>query len=514
MSDHGRATQGGGDPGSTGDLREIVRYRLLHDVLGNSAEKHPGWMVLVVDRPALRVISSPVGMYDLMEHRITLVEDLTKKRSPFRDMGVVYLLAPTPDSVKRLIEDWTPGTNRKEPMYGNSIFLYFLNRIPDPLLNKIKGCKALVRRIRALGEVNIDFLARESRAFHLDMRNALRYVFPRRPSPGRCEQVMADKIVSLCVTLNEYPHIRYRASSPLVDGLAKLCHRKMSEYVGANEKWWYHGDPTHPSRGRSTLLLFDRSDDCLSPMMHEFTYQAMVHDLLDVKDGERVTYKSETISGGGGDDEGDAEGKTADKDVLLNDNDSLWLELRGKHIAEVIEMLSGRIRGMLNSNTAAVSKKSTGGAAKAMSLTQMAAALKEMPEYRQVMEKLTQHMTLSHQCMEIFNREELLDLSELEQTLATGKDDSGRVPKLNELVERVEECMKGSNNSLIRLRLLAILIVSQNGMRDEDKDRLLAAARLAPRELRVLNNLEHMGVPVLQKDDDDGGNRKLSKLFK
>lgn len=35
--------------------------------------------------------------------------------------------------------------------------------------------------------------------------------------------------------------------------------------------------------GRATLLLLDRADDPLSPLMHEFTYQCLVEDLLGIK---------------------------------------------------------------------------------------------------------------------------------------------------------------------------------------------------------------------------------------
>lgn len=35
--------------------------------------------------------------------------------------------------------------------------------------------------------------------------------------------------------------------------------------------------------GRATLLLLDRADDLLSPLMHEFTYQCLVEDLLGIQ---------------------------------------------------------------------------------------------------------------------------------------------------------------------------------------------------------------------------------------
>ena len=49
---------------------------VLHPVLSR------GWMVMVIDDAALRVVSALVGMYDVMEHRVTLIELLSKERQP------------------------------------------------------------------------------------------------------------------------------------------------------------------------------------------------------------------------------------------------------------------------------------------------------------------------------------------------------------------------------------------------------------------------------------------------
>ena len=448
-----------------------------------------------MDKAATRTISSVIGMYDLMEQRISLVEDLSKKRAPFRDKAVIYLLAPTKDSVEKMIADWTPSEDLKEPLYGNGAFIYFLGALPDPLLARIKSCKALVKRVKGLGEINIDFLAKESSAFHLDMDSTFSVLFKRGGRPSRAEFVICDKLVTLCATLNEYPHIRYDASSPLSTSLAKIFHNKMNEFVGKNQNWWHHGDASHTDRGRSTLLLLDRTADCLSPLMHEFTYQAMVNDLLKVMD-DKISYEAETV-GTAAEEDGKA---TMTKDALLNENDEVWVELRGDHIADVIQQLSGRIRDIVNSNTAQV-LKSKGNSAKALSLSQMANAMKALPEYREVMSKLSQHMHISHQCMDLFNKASLLNLSELEQTLATGKDENGRTPKVSELVDLVEEELKSSPDALTRLRLLGIFIVSQKGIRSRDKDRLLTAARLNPKAARTLQNLQKMGCPLIQKTE-------------
>lgn len=68
-------------------LRETVRQVLLSDVVrmdggGNGGARGGGgsdaWRVMVLDARATRVISSVVGMYDIMEGHVTVVEDLRK----------------------------------------------------------------------------------------------------------------------------------------------------------------------------------------------------------------------------------------------------------------------------------------------------------------------------------------------------------------------------------------------------------------------------------------------------
>jgi len=219
------------------------------------------------------------------------------------------------------------------------------------------------------------------------------------------QERIISKLVTVCATLNEYPHVRYPAKNAMCKKLCHLFQTKMNEFVGKNSEWWYNGDGLHPNTERSTLLLLDRKDDCLSPLIHEFTYEAMVNDLLPIDD-DRITYE---MSNAGTAKEG--EGATSKMDALLNDNDEVWVELRGKHIADVIQTLSTKIRNIVNSGTGSALSNSAKNSGKALSINQMAKALKALPEYREIMSKLSQHMQIAHQCMDVFNAQGLLDLA-------------------------------------------------------------------------------------------------------
>lgn len=74
------------------------------------------WKVLVLDDITTRVISSSVTMFDIMEKRVTIVENLEKLRQPFPDMDVVYFIMPTLSSTEKLLKDFSDPSR---PMYGH-----------------------------------------------------------------------------------------------------------------------------------------------------------------------------------------------------------------------------------------------------------------------------------------------------------------------------------------------------------------------------------------------------------
>lgn len=58
---------------------------------------------------------------------------------------------------------------------------------------------------------------------------------------------------------------------------------QLDDFLETNRDFWFHGAASVSDRG--TLLLLDRSEDVLAPLMHETTYQAMVHDVLGLESG-------------------------------------------------------------------------------------------------------------------------------------------------------------------------------------------------------------------------------------
>lgn len=69
---------------------------------------------------------------------------------------------------------------------------------------------------------------------------------------------------------------------------------------------------------RATLLLVDRYEDVLTPLMHDFTYQALYFEMPATSPFQVFDY---------------IDSNDEHNDVLLNEDDPVWVRLRHQHIA-------------------------------------------------------------------------------------------------------------------------------------------------------------------------------------
>lgn len=93
-------------------------------------------------------------------------------------------------------------------------------------------------------------------------------------------------MVSLLATLGEDPIIRYYDPNGDRRTIAARVAFQLENELENLRKM----DPTFPPKSiyeRTTLIVVDRTIDTSGPLIHEFTYQAMVNDLIGLEDGTK-----------------------------------------------------------------------------------------------------------------------------------------------------------------------------------------------------------------------------------
>jgi syntaxin-binding protein 1 len=474
------------------DLCRAIQRKILDEIITCTES----WKVLVMDTMATRVASSSLTMYDIMEQRVTIVENLSLNRSPFPNMEVVYFCAPTPDNIKAIADDFK---DLSSPKYGG-VHLFFTYALEDELFNQLKMADNLIPRVRTLKEINLEFLAMESNAFSLDMKDAIPNLFGSTIGAGYVN-TMIRRLTTACISLQENPCIRYQGSSILAKNIAEGLNRNLQTFKRNNATFKFNGDDAQDDRERAQILILDRTFDPLSPFMHEYTYQAMVYDLLNVEEDNQIEFIAKT------------DGKQEVRTALLKDDDAMWVEFRHSHIASVINNLRERMADITANNASAqvMKAKSSGDT---VDISVMAAAVKGISEYKQTVGKLTQHVEIAQMCMREFTGSNLLELSEVEQSISTGVDDAGstisRSALLTMAINGIKSVTRNDERSKqLRKRLLAIFVVAQRPNENELQQLLTAANFITAADQQFVLNLNQF----CRAQDQERASTSKSKGF-
>ncbi|WOK92926.1 SNARE-interacting protein KEULE-like [Canna indica] len=434
------------------------------------------WKILIMDKFTVKVMGFSCKMADITDQGISLVEDLYKRREPLPSMDAIYFIQPLKENVIFFLSDMSGRC----PLYRKA-YVFFSSPIPKELTSYVKNDASVIPRIGALREMNLEYFAIDSQAFTTDHEMALEEFYGETATNTRkyneCLHTMATRIATAIASLKELPYVRYRAvkatSSSNTTDTRSLVPKKLADAIWEILYKVKTSVPDYPQKETCDLLIVDRSIDQIAPVIHEWTYDAMCHDLLDM-DGNKYVYEVQKPGGA-----------VERKEALLEDNDPVWLELRNTHIADASERLHEKMNNFVSKNKAAQLHQSSRDGAE-ISTKDLQKMVQALPQYTEQVEKLSLHVEIAGKINKMIREMGLRDVGQLEQDLVFG--DAGAKEVINFL--RAKQDTSPEN----KLRMLMIYAATNPEKFEGDKGvKLMQLAKLSPEDMKAVNNLLYLG---------------------
>ncbi|KAF6754318.1 SLY1 protein [Ephemerocybe angulata] len=269
----------------------------------------PVWKILVLDQQTKDVLATVLRVQDLRDAGVTLHVQLHSLRPAIPDVPAVYFVSPTLANIRRIAEDL------RKNLY-ESFHLNFVDPLPRALLEELASAVAQdgsSELIQQVVDQYLSFIAPSPSLFsllpppppppsiHATAPPVTDSTIPVTTysilnSPSSSEQQIEEEVervanglFSAIATLGHVPFIRAPKGNA-AEMVARKLETKIRDAILSASR------STNPSASlfsqdatglstlqRPLLLILDRNVDLVSPIMHGWTYQALVSDCLDFK---------------------------------------------------------------------------------------------------------------------------------------------------------------------------------------------------------------------------------------
>ncbi|XP_051941272.1 sec1 family domain-containing protein 1 [Hippocampus zosterae] len=252
-----------------------------------NAASEPVWKVLIYDRFGQDIISPLLSVKELRDMGITLHLLLHSDRDPIPDVPAIYFVMPSEENIDRMCQDL------RNQLY-ESYYLNFISAISRSKLEDIAGAALAANAVSHIAKVYdqyLNFITLEDDLFVLCHQNKelISYHAINRGDMQDTDMeaimdTIVDSLFCFFVTLGAVPIIRCPRGNAAEMVAAKL-DKKLRENLRDARNSLFTGDNMASGQfsfQRPLFVLADRNMDMATPLHHTWTYQALIHDVMDL----------------------------------------------------------------------------------------------------------------------------------------------------------------------------------------------------------------------------------------
>ncbi|KAG2010228.1 vacuolar protein sorting-associated protein 45, variant 2 [Coprinopsis cinerea AmutBmut pab1-1] len=363
-------------------------YKAIETYVTKMVSTPPSMKVLLLDSHTTPIVSLSATQSMLLSHQVYLTDRIdNKQRDRMPHMKCVCFLQPSEDSMDALSEEL------KEPKYGE-YYLYFSNILS----------KAAIERLAEMDEFEV---VREVQEYFADYCPILPSLFSLNYAPtsskplygstpnswdSRALELAVQGVTAVLLSLRKKPVIRYERMS----GMAKKLATEVQHRMNAESTLFDFRLTQVPP----LLLILDRRNDPVTPLLSQWTYQAMVHELIGIHNGRVDLSNVPDVQ------------KDLREITLTTSTDPFFQT----HYMSTFGDLGSSLKDYVQQYQA---KSLATSPSSINSIADMKRFVEEYPEFRKLGGNVSKHVALVGELSRLVGRDKLLEVGEIEQGLAT-----------------------------------------------------------------------------------------------
>jgi vacuolar protein sorting-associated protein 45 len=383
----------------------------LHEISGNYIESMisnvKDMKAIIFDSETQVIFSLEFSKSLALKQEIFLFESIDKIQTEQKlNLNGIFFIRPTTSNLehlKRILQ----STNFKE------INLFFTNQLTDDYLQKLAQYD-INMQVKNVQEIYLDYYIINSNVFHLNLESCISNLDMKpierwEPYDSQMFDRVYQGLISACLSNRMKPIIKSIKGSTLCQKLGK----KLATFFDDNYEF------IRKECGQNfngILLLYDRKEDPISPLINQWTYQAQLHEILGIKNNVIELKKGDV---------NDKPEKYVISDV--ESIDKFYSKYKFADYGTVANAVQQEADKLKNENDM-LNKES--------SIEELRKIIDQLPEKKKESMAITKHYKLFYSISEYVTKHKLMDLSKIEQDISVNDN---KKEQYNQIVQIIAD---------------------------------------------------------------------------